>query len=75
MFKYFKLRRENQQLREQLINKDKVIETLFAEISNRDDKIAALIREKEVKNPDPLNFEFPGTEKYFSDFWNNLQKL
>lgn len=75
MFKYFKLKRENERLSQELDEQRKLTTVLFAEISRRDDKIAALIREKEVKNPDPLNFEFPGTEKYFSDFWNNLQKL
>ena len=75
MFKYFKLKKENEILSQELDEQRKLTTVLFAEISRRDDKIAALIREKEVKNPDPLNFEFPGTEKYFDDFWNKLQKL
>ena len=55
-----------------------VIKILLDEISRRDQKIIEQIQQlpqKEVKNPDPLNFEFPGTEKYFDDFWNKLQKL
>lgn len=75
MFKYFKLKKENERLLQELDEQRKLTTVLFAEIARRDDKIAALIREKEVKNPDPLNFEFPGTEKYFDDFWNKLQKL
>ena len=70
MFKYFKLKKENERLLQELDEQRKLTTVLFAEIARRDDKIAALIREKEVKNPDPLNFEFPGTEKYFDDFWN-----
>lgn len=75
MFKYLKLKRENERLSQELDEQRKLTTTLFAEISRRDQTISELIQQKGSKNPDPLNFEFPGTEKYFSDFWNNLQKL
>ena len=40
MFKYFKLRRENQQLRETVNSQEIIIDKLLAEISRRDQKIA-----------------------------------
>ena len=52
-----------------------MIDRLLKEISSRDQKISELIQKNGSTNPDPLNFEFPGTEKYFDDFWNKLQKL
>ena len=39
MFKYFKLRRENQQLRETVNSQQIIIDKLLAEISRRDQKI------------------------------------
>lgn len=39
MFKYFKLRRENQQLRETLNSQQIIIDKLLSEISRRDQKI------------------------------------
>ena len=39
MFKYFKLRRENQKLRETVNSQQIIIDKLLAEISRRDQKI------------------------------------
>ena len=39
MFKYFKLKRENQQLRETVNSQQIIIDKLLAEISRRDQKI------------------------------------
>ena len=39
MFKYLKLKRENQQLRDTLDSQAKLIDQLFQEISRRDQKI------------------------------------
>ena len=39
MFKYLKLRRENQQLRDTLREKDHLLMQMFEEISRRDQKI------------------------------------
>lgn len=50
-------------------------ELLWKQLARRDQKISELIQKNGSTNPDPLNFEFPGTEKYFDDFWNKLQKL
>ena len=76
MFKYLKILFELQSQRtinknnEEIIRCQKrMIQLLNDEISRRDQKIAELIQQKEAKNPDPLNFEFPGTEKQFDDFW------
>lgn len=67
--KNLRLERENERLSMELDEERKLTTTLFAEISRRDKKIAELIQQKGSKNPDPLNFEFPGTEKHFDDFW------
>lgn len=59
-------------LMKELEDKKRYIDFLFGEISSRDQKIAELIQQKGSKNPDPLNFEFPGTEKQFDDFWTKF---
>ena len=82
MFKYLKLKRENKQLRDTLQSQHKLIEQLISEISRRDQKIEELIgrdlnsseqiQKKGAMHPDPLNFEFPGTEKSYEGFWDKF---
>ena len=79
MFKYLKLKAElatqkkiNRNNEEIISCQKRMIQLLNDEISRRDQKISDLLQQKGSKNPDPLNFEFPGTEKQFDDFWTKF---
>lgn len=75
MFKYLKLKRLERELEkkeQEISHLQEINGFLMSEINRRDQKIAELIQQKESKNPDPLNFEFPGTEKQFDDFWTKF---
>lgn len=63
---------------EELDNLHKTIDYLLKEISRRDQVIAnrdntiSMMQLKQVTVKDPTDFDFPGTEKTFDDFWANF---